>query len=135
MIDVQVAGRTLRVRLTGWDAFAFCWRMSWECAVPVSKIVRVYVRPARPALPIKSRSHWGPRLPELRRVRAGRPSLWVDIRSEKYQRLAFSAANAEQLAEQIARAGFPITVGHGEPSPLTAGDVAHLAVGEFTRGD
>jgi hypothetical protein len=130
-----VEGGKLRVRLAGWDAFACCWRFSWECEVPVSKIVRVCVRPARPALPLKSRTQWGPRLPEFRRVRAGRPSLWVDVRGEKYQRLAVSAADAEDLAGRIARDGAPIEVRHGAPGPLTASDAARLAADEFTRGD
>ena len=102
MIDVRVGGGKLHVGLAGWDAFAVCWRSSWQWEVPVGKIVRVYVRPARPALPFKSRSHWGPKLSELRRVRAGLPSLWVDICAEKHQRLAVSAADAEDLAAQIA---------------------------------
>jgi hypothetical protein len=42
------------VPLTGWDAFLFCWRLSWSYEVPVSKIVRVYVRPARTAVGAKS---------------------------------------------------------------------------------
>lgn len=46
VIDVRVDGGNLHVRLAGWDAFAVCWRLSWEWEVPVSKIVRVYVRPA-----------------------------------------------------------------------------------------
>lgn len=135
MIDVRVGTGELHVRLAGWDAFAVCWRFSWQWQVPVSKIVRVYVRPARPALPVKSRTHWGPDLPELRRVRAGLPSLWVDICAEKHQRLAVSCANAEELAGQIARSGIPVKVRHGEPGPLTPGDVSRLATGEFTRGD
>jgi hypothetical protein len=53
VISVQVSKGMLRVRLSGWDAFATCWRRSWEYEVPVSKIARVYVRPARPALGIK----------------------------------------------------------------------------------
>jgi hypothetical protein len=120
--------------LAGWDAFAVCWRLSWEWEVPVSKIVRVYVRPARPALPIRSRTRWGPRLPELRRVPSGLPSLWVDICAEKYQRLTVSSAGAEELAGQIARAGVPVKIRHGEPGPLTPSDVSRLATGEFTRG-
>ncbi len=135
MINVRVDGGKLRVRLTGWDAFAFCWRFSWYCEVPTSKIVRVYVRPARPALAIKSRTHWGPHLNEVRRVRAGRTSLWVDVSSAKYQRLAFSATDAEDLAQQIACDGIPIKVRHGEPGSLTDKDIAHLASGEFTRGN
>jgi hypothetical protein len=134
VIDVRVDGGKLRVRLAGWDAFAVCWRLSWEWEVPVSKIVRVYVRPARPALPIRSRTRWGPRLPELRRVPSGLPSLWVDICAEKYQRLAVSSAGAEELAGQIARAGVPVKIRHGEPGPLTPSDVSRLASGEFTRG-
>lgn len=65
MIDVRRGGGELQVRLAGWDAFAVCWRFSRQWQVPVSKIVRVYVRPARPALPVKSRTHWGPTMPEL----------------------------------------------------------------------
>jgi hypothetical protein len=135
VIEVRVDGGKLHVRLAGWDAFAVCWRLSWQWEVPVSKIVRVYVRPARPALPIRSRSHWGPRLPELRRVRRGLPSLWVDICGEKYQRLAVSSAGAEELAGQIARAGVPVRVRHGQPGPLAPSDVSRLATGELTRGD
>ena len=135
MIDVRVEAGKLRVRLAGWDAFAVCWQRSWQWEVPVSKIVRVYVRPARPAISIKSRTHWGPRVPELRRVRSGRPSLWVDISTEKHQRLALSCADAEDLARQIARAGIPLKVRRGEPGPLTPGDVSRLAAGDFTRGD
>lgn len=135
MIDVHTGEGRLHVRLAGWDAFAVCWQLSWQWEVPVSKIVRVYVRPARPALPVKSRTHWGPRLPELRRVRSGLPSLWVDISAEKYQRLALSCADAEDLAGQIARAGVPVKVRHGQPGPLSPGDVSRLAAGEFTRGD
>ena len=123
------------MRLAGWDAFAVCWRLSWQWEVPVSKIVRVYVRPARPALPVRSRTRWGPRLPELRRVHSGLPSLWVDISAEEYQRLAVSCADAEELAGQIARAGVPVKVRHGQPRPLTPGDVARLASAQFTRGD
>ena len=134
MIDLRVAAGTLRVRLAGWDAFAFCWRFTWQCEVPVSKIVRVWVRPARPALPLRSRSRWGPHLPELRRVRRGRPSLWVDVSGERFQRLAFSATDAGDLAGRIARDGIPITVRHGQPGALTASDVSHLAAAEFTRG-
>jgi hypothetical protein len=135
VIDVQVDAGKLHVRLSGWDAFAVgLWR-SWQWEVPVSKIVRVYVRPARPAVSIKSRTHWGPRLPELRRVRRGLPSLWVDISAEKHQRLALSCADAEDLAGQIARAGVPIKVRHGQPGPLSPSDVSRLAAGEFTRGD
>jgi hypothetical protein len=134
VIDVRVDAGKLHVRLTGWDAFAVCWRLSWEWEVPVSKIVRVYVRPARPALPIRSRTRWGPCLPELRRVRSGLPSLWIDICAEKYQRLAVSSAGAEDLAGQIARAGVPVKIRHGEPGPLTPSDVSRLATGEFTRG-
>ena len=135
MIDVQVDGGKLHVRLAGWDAFAVCWRFSWQWEVPVSKVVRVYVRPARPALPIRSRTRWGPRLPELRRVHGGLPSLWVDISAEKHQRLAVSCADAEDLAGQIAGAGVPVKVRQGQPRPLTPGDVARLATGQFTRGD
>ena len=61
MISVQVSKGMLRVRLSGWDAFATCWRRSWEYEVPVGKIARVYVRPAKPAIGIKSRTAWGPR--------------------------------------------------------------------------
>jgi hypothetical protein len=50
VINVQVSNGMLRVRLSGWDAFATCWRRSWEYEVPVSKIARVYVRPAKPAI-------------------------------------------------------------------------------------
>ena len=135
MIDVQVDAGKLHVRLAGWDAFAVCWRSSWQWEVPVSKVVRVYVRPARPALPIRSRTRWGPRLPELRRVHGGLPSLWVDISAEKHQRLAVSCADAEDLAGQIAGAGVPVKVRQGQPRPLTPGDVARLATGQFTRGD
>lgn len=134
VIDVRVGGGKLHVRLAGWDAFAVCRRLSWEWEVPVSKIVRVYVRPARPALPIRSRTRWGPRLPELRRVHRGLPSLWVDICAERYQRLAVSSAGAEDLAGQIARAGVPVKIRHGEPGQLTPSDVSRLATGEFTRG-
>ena len=86
MIDVRVDGGKLHVRLAGWDAFAVCWRRSWQWEVPVSKIVRVYVRPARPGqrCPSGAAPTGGPRLPELRRVRSGLPSLWVDICAEKY---------------------------------------------------
>jgi hypothetical protein len=135
VIDVRVDAGKLHVRLSGWDAFDVCWRRSWQWEVPVSKIVRVYVRPARPAVGIRSRIHWGPRAPELRLVRRGLPSLWVDIRAEKHQRLALSCADAEDLAGQIARAGVPIMVRHGQPGPLSPSDVSHLAAGEFTRGD
>jgi hypothetical protein len=135
VIEVQVAGGKLRVRLTGWDAFAVGWRRSWQWEVPVSKIVRVYVRPARPALSVRSRTRWGPRVPELRRVRSGLPSLWVDISAEKHQRLAVSAADAEDLAGQIARAGIPLKVRRGQPGPLAPSDVSRLAAGVFTRGD
>src|ERR1700723_2680435 len=54
VIDVRVENDQLRVRLTGWDAFSFCWRPSWSYEVPVSKVVRVYVRPARPAVGARS---------------------------------------------------------------------------------
>jgi len=135
VIEVQVDGGKLRVRLTGWDAFAVGWRRSWQWEVPVSKIVRVYVRPARPALSVRSRTRWGPRVPELRRVRSGLPSLWVDISAEKHQRLAVSAADAEDLAGQIARAGIPLKVRRGQPGPLAPSDVSRLAAGVFTRGD
>ena len=135
VIDVRADGGKLRVRLAGWDAFAVCWRFSWQWEVPVSKIVRVYVRPARPALPARSRTQWGPHLPELRRVRARVPSLWVDICAEKHQRLAVSTADAGDLAGQIAREGIPVKIRHGEPGPLTASDVSRLAAGELTRGD
>lgn len=135
MIDVHVAGGMLHVRLSGNDAFAVCWRRSWQWEVPVSKIVRVYVRPARPALGIRSRILWGPHVPELRLVRRGLPSLWVDISAEKHQRLALSCADAEDLAGQIARAGVPVKVRHGQPGPLSPSDVSRLAAGEFTRGD
>jgi hypothetical protein len=50
VINVQVSNGMLRVRLSGWDAFATCWRRSWEYEVPVGKIAQVYVRPARPAI-------------------------------------------------------------------------------------
>jgi hypothetical protein len=103
--------------------------------VPLGNVVRVYVRPARPALPMRSRAQWGPRLPEIRWVHAGRPSLWIDVRSEKYQRLAVSAADAEDLAWRIARDGISIKVRHGQPGPLSANDVARLAAGEFTWGE
>jgi hypothetical protein len=83
VINVQVSNGMLRVRLSGWDAFATCWRRSWEYEVPVGKIARVYVRPAKPAIGIKSRTAWGPRSPELRRIRARRPSLWVDLSGER----------------------------------------------------
>jgi len=135
VIDVRVGGGKLHVGLAGWDAFAVCWRSSWQWEVPVGKIVRVYVRPARPALPLRSRTHWGPKLPELRRVRAGLPSLWVDICAEKHQRLAVSAADAEDLAAQIASTGIPVKIRHGEPGPLSPSDVSRLATGEFSRGD
>ena len=135
MIDVRVENDQLRVRLTGWDAFSFCWRPSWSHEVPVSKVVRVYVRPARPAVGARSATRWGPRAPELRRIRGRRPSLWVDLSRDRYQRLAFSAADAEDLATTISMAGRPITVRHGQPGPLTPDDVARLAAGELARGD
>jgi hypothetical protein len=103
--------------------------------VPVSKIVRVYVRPARPAVGLRSRILWGPRAPELRLVRRGLPSLWVDISAEKHQRMALCCADAEDLAGQIARAGVPLKVRHGQPGPLAPSDVSRLAAGVFTRGD
>jgi hypothetical protein len=135
VIDVQVDAGKLRVRLSGWDAFDVCWRRSWQWEVPVSKIVRVYVRPARPPVGYRSGIRWGPRVPELRLVRRGLPSLWVDISTEKHQRLALSCADAEDLAGQIARAGIPIKVRHGQPGPLSPSDVSRLAAGVFTRGD
>ncbi len=135
VIDVRVDRGKLYVRLTGWDAIDVCWRRSWQWEVPVSKIVRVYVRPARPAVSIRSRTHWGPHAPELRRLHGGLPSLWVDISSEQHQRLALSCADAEDLAGQIARAGVPIKVRHGQPGPLAPSDVSRLAAGEFARGD
>ncbi len=135
MIDVRVDGGKLHVRLAGWDPFAVCWRFSWQWEVPVSKVVRVYVRPARPALPVRSRTHWGPQLPELRRVRARLPSLWVDICADKHQRLAVSSADAEDLAGQIARDGIPVKIRHSEPGPLTPSEVSRLATGQFIRGD
>jgi hypothetical protein len=49
--------------------------------------------------------------------------------------LAVSCADAEDLAGQIARAGVPVKVRNGQPRPLTPGDVARLATGQFTRGD
>lgn len=132
---MQVRAGQLRVRLTGWDAFAVCWRSSWAWDVPLSNIVRIYIRPARPALMVRSRSKWGPRNTELRRVRAGLPSLWLDIRAEQHQRLALSAADAEHLAWQIASTGVPIQVRHYGPGPLNADDARRLASGEFVRGD
>jgi hypothetical protein len=135
VIDVRVENGQLRVRLTGWDALSFCWRPSWSYEVPVSKVVRVYVRPARPAVGARSATRWGPRAPELRRIRGRRPSLWVDLSRDRYQRLAFSAADAEELATTISMAGRPITVRHGQPGPLTPDDVARLAAGELARGD
>ena len=131
VIDVQVENDRLRVRLTGWDAFSFCWRPSWSHEVPVSKVVR----PARPAAGARSATRWGPRAPELRRIRGRRPSLWVDLSRDRYQRLAFSAADAEDLATTISTAGRPITVRHGQPGPLTPDDVARLAAGGLVRGD
>ena len=104
----------------------------WYPGCLLTGIVRVYVRPA---VSIRSRSLWGPRVPVLRRIHSGLPSLWVDIRAEKHQRLALSCADAEDLAGQIARAGVPIKVRHGQPGPLSPGDVSRLAAGEFTRGD
>jgi hypothetical protein len=135
MINVQVSNSMLRVRLSGWDAFATCWRRSWEYEVPVSKIARVYVRPARPAIGIKSRTAWGPRAPEIRRIRARRPSLWVDLSGERLQRLAVSASDAEQLAAQICASGSPMKVRHGSAGALTASDISRLAAGELKRGD
>ena len=135
MINVQVSNGMLRVRLSGWDAFATCWRRSWEYEVPVGKIARVYVRPAKPAIGIKSRTAWGPRSPELRRIRARRPSLWVDLSGERLQRLAVSAADAEQVAAQICAAGSPMKVRDGRPGPLTASYISRLAAGELQRGD
>jgi hypothetical protein len=135
VIDVRVENDQLRVRLTGWDAFSFCWRPSWSYEVPVSKVVRVYVRPARPAVGARSATRWGPRAPELRRIRGRRPSLWVDLSRDRYRRLAFSAADAEELATTISMAGRPITVRHGQPGPLTPDDVARLAAGGLARGD
>ena len=135
MIDVLVENDQLRVRLTGWDAFSFCWRPSWSYEVPVSKIVRVYVRPARPPVGARSATLWGPRAPELRRIRGRRPSLWVDLSGDRYQRLAFSSAGAGDLATTISTAGRPITVRQGQPGPLTPGDVTRLAAGELARGD
>ena len=121
--------------LTGWDAFLFCWRLSWSYEVPVSKTVRVYVRPARTAVGAKSATMWGPRASELRRIRGHRPSLWADLSGDRYQRLAFSAANAQDLAAAISAAGRPITVRSGQPGPLTPGDVTRLAAGELARDD
>jgi hypothetical protein len=83
----------------------------------------------------RSRTVWCPRSPELRRVRARRPSLWVDLSGERLQRLAVSASDAEQLAEQIGVAGRPIKVRHGSAGQLTASDISRLAAGELKRGD
>ena len=132
---MKVVAGQLRVRLTGWDAYAVCWRSAWAWDVPLSNIVRVYVRPARPALMFRSRVRWGPHADELRRVRAGLPSLWLDIRTETHQRLALSTADPGHLAAQIAGTGVPIRVRHGGPGPLNADDARRLASGEFVRGD
>ncbi|HEY5351112.1 MAG TPA: hypothetical protein VIK57_01525 [Streptosporangiaceae bacterium] len=135
MIDVRVENGQLSVRLSGWDALSFCWRPSWFYKVPASKIVRVYVRPARPAMEARNATLWGPRAPELRRIRGRRPSLWVDLSADRYQRLAFSAADAGELAAIIGEVGRPIKVRHGQPGPLTPDDVTRLASGELARGD
>jgi hypothetical protein len=135
VIDVQVRAGQLRARLTGRDSFAVCWRSSWAWDVPLANIVRVYVRPAKPALGYRSRVQWGPKAVELRRVLAGRPSLWVDIRAEPHQRLALSVDDPEHLAAQIAGTEVPIRVRHGEPGPLNPDDARRLASGEFVRGD
>jgi hypothetical protein len=54
LIDVKVESDRLRVRLTGWDSFSFCWRLLWDCEVPISKIVRVYVVAAEPPLNVRA---------------------------------------------------------------------------------
>jgi hypothetical protein len=132
LIDVRVGDGQLKIRLTGWDAFMFCVRWSWEHAVPVGQVVRVYAVPPEPTLfNVRNRTVGGGHT--VRRVLPHRPSLWVDVSRDRYQRLAFSVPNAEGVAEQVVEAGGARQVRHSHPGPLTADDVARLSSGEFTR--